>query len=67
VLVFKVQPSEFWQMTMGEWWTLYDMHVEQSEASTNAASGKTRSRLTRADKDRLHRGLMDALAKEKKP
>jgi hypothetical protein len=53
-------------MTLGEWWTLYDLHVEESEAVASSGTGKTRSRLTKADKDRLHRGLMEALAKEKK-
>jgi hypothetical protein len=41
-----IQPSEFWDMTMGEWWAEYDL---QAPAGEDKFAGK----LTRKDVDEL--------------
>jgi len=42
-----IQPSEFWEMTMAEWWCEYD------HRSTNTADGKFAGKLTRSDVEEL--------------
>lgn len=38
-----IQPSEFWNMTVSEWWAEYDQHIEAS------ATGKFAGKLTQGD------------------
>jgi len=40
-----IQPTEFWNMTIGEWWAEYDLRVE--------TQGKFAGKLTRSDVDDL--------------
>lgn len=41
-----IQPSEFWNMTINEWWAEYDLHA-------SASSEKFAGKLTRNDVDDL--------------
>jgi hypothetical protein len=41
-----IQPSEFWDMTMGEWWAEYDLRAP-------AGDEKFAGKLTRKDVDEL--------------
>jgi len=41
-----IQPSEFWAMTLNEWWCEYDSKAENSE-------GKFAGKLTKRDVDEL--------------
>ena len=41
-----IQPSEFWDMTIGEWWIEYDLHV-------SSADEKFAGKLTRNDVEDL--------------
>jgi hypothetical protein len=48
-----IQPSEFWNMTMSEWWVEY-------EAKAPAAKGeKFAGKLTRSDVDELNAWLKE--------
>jgi len=62
VLVFKVQPSEFWSMTVGEWWVLYDMHREQMGAIENKSGNR---KMNKAELAELKRGLDEEIAKDR--
>ena len=44
---WDIQPSEFWDMTMAEWWCEYD------HRSTSSGDGKFAGKLTRSDVDEL--------------
>jgi hypothetical protein len=41
-----IQPSEFWDMTMGEWWAEYDLRAPSGDE-------KFAGKLTRKDVDEL--------------
>jgi hypothetical protein len=41
-----IQPSEFWDMTMGEWWAEYDLRAPSGDE-------KFAGKLTRNDVDEL--------------
>lgn len=43
-----IQPSEFWEMTMGEWMLEAGMHMEQAEAAP-----KVPGKLSASEVDRL--------------
>jgi hypothetical protein len=61
-MVFKVQPSEFWAMTPGEWWVLYDMHREQMGAIRNAG----RQGLSKSEAQEMKRELDEIVKKERR-
>ena len=62
MLVFKIQPSEFWGMTPGEWWVIHDLHHEQMGAIRK--TGK--QSLTKAEALDLKRELNEAIEKERR-
>jgi len=45
-------------MTVPEWWTLYEFHVEQADAASEASQG--RRRLSSSKLDQLQAGLRAA-------
>lgn len=47
-----IQPSEFWEMTISEWWAEYELRAPRD---TGAFAGK----LTRADVEELKEYLKD--------
>jgi len=48
-----IQPSEFWKMTMAEWWLEYELKAPKDPQGTFAG------KLTRADVDELKELLED--------
>jgi hypothetical protein len=44
VIYLNIQPSDAWQLTPSEFWSLWDMHLSKMEVSTGKAYTKPMSK-----------------------
>jgi hypothetical protein len=54
--IWGIAPSEFWQMTLAEWWLVYDAKIGERHYGT----------MRESEVEELYQDLQDAIDKESK-